>query len=167
MNAYVLSIISAVLITSISAIIMPEGKIAKYVKGIYAFIMLLIIISPVVPMIKNGDFSFQSVFNKDSDYKLDKGYLDYIYSKKIENDEAEIYHYLINNEELNLKKTPFYIEIFIKNSDIYEISKINVNFSGEVINGNEEHINIVNKIKQAVKDFTGVDEDNIFINEYV
>ena len=55
MNSYLLSISVIVFLTSIISLILPDGKMGKYVKSFFSILILLVIISPIF---KFDEFDF-------------------------------------------------------------------------------------------------------------
>ena len=47
MSAWILSIVGIILVTTLVSIVLPEGKLARYVKSILAFATILVVIAPL------------------------------------------------------------------------------------------------------------------------
>ena len=71
MSNYVLSILGVVLLGIIIDVIIPSGKINKYIKSIFSIFIIAVIISPVVKFLSNKN-DFKLDYN---DYQIDQEYL--------------------------------------------------------------------------------------------
>ena len=54
MGGYLLSILGVVMLGVVIDVILPSGSISKYISGIFAIIVMFVIISPVITWVKSG-----------------------------------------------------------------------------------------------------------------
>lgn len=158
LSGYLLSIVGVVMLTVLIDLILPDGKINKYIKSIVAIMVVAVIISPVAKLIK-ADFDFSKIFAS-SNYQIDEAILDSITSKNIENYEREL--------ETRLKDFGFEgvnVSIVTEDTSGQKIIKyIYVDLCDLVINKNEEHIDYYTKIKDIVaKIVTFIREEQIVV----
>ena len=57
LSAWVMSIAGIICISVLVELVIPNGQMNKYIKGIFSFIVLLVIISPI-PMLLGKEFDF-------------------------------------------------------------------------------------------------------------
>lgn len=82
LSGWVVAIAGTVILIHACEILMPEGEMNRYIKGVLAVICMFVIIQPL-PSLLNGDFNFSDLFWGESvPVSEDLGYLDYINAKK-------------------------------------------------------------------------------------
>lgn len=72
-SAWIMSIAGIICLSVLVELVMPEGQLAKYIKGVFSFIILFVIISPI-PKILNNEINISS-FLEYSDVELQEDYL--------------------------------------------------------------------------------------------
>ena len=146
MKIWVLSIVIIVFSISVISFIFPTGKLGKFIKAIFSFVLIFVVLKPAVE-IKNFDYNIEDVFNK-NEVVIQDLYLEYINDKKI-----EVYR---NNCIKLMEKSGVY------NANIdfeYEIDKygkfvfkiVSLNLENAVINSDKEHIVIIETVKSEIK----------------
>lgn len=91
MKAYILSVIGAVFLLDMVAIIVPHGKTGKTITGIVKMCSVLIMLSPVAVLLLQGDYSFD---NEISVYEVDYSFTDKFECMRIESFIADNYNIL-------------------------------------------------------------------------
>ena len=61
MSAWILSIAGVCMMSVVVDLVLPSGQTAKYIKNIFGYIIVLVIIWPL-PSIVKGNFDFGSIF---------------------------------------------------------------------------------------------------------
>lgn len=158
MSGYILSILGIVLLGIIIDVIVPSGNINKYIKSVFSIFVVAVIVSPVVKFISNKN-GIKLDYNN---YELDKDLVEFIYEKRVNNEENKIETYL-SDEGFN--KVDINIEFSINNNELEYLS-CNVNLNKLVISADKQHINKYEFIKDVVKDFTNLTEEEIVIYEW-
>ncbi len=64
MSAWIMSIAGVICLSVLVELVLPLGQMNKYVKGIFSFIIILVIISPLPKLLKK-DFDFSSLFGEE------------------------------------------------------------------------------------------------------
>ena len=113
MSGYILTILGIVLAGILIDIIVPTGKINKYIKSIFAIFVVAVILMPVVKFIAKSD----EITINYTDYEIEQNLMDYIFSSRVtayENEIIEVYdllQILINDKltihQYNNNHTPF------------------------------------------------------------
>lgn len=150
MKEYILSIAGAVMLSAVVSMILPEGKMGKFVKGGLKLVVLVVLVSPFVSFFSGGSFDFSD----GGKLKTDGGYLEKSVSLMADADERDVY---------NLIKENFGVESVVRveySSEEFpsrkKISVIVVNFG---IYGEDEHIDIIDKITDAVESAYGCETE--------
>ena len=159
LSAWILSIAGVVLLSVLVELILPAGSMSKYIKGIFAFIIMFVILSPV-PKLLNQNIDISNWFDSQT-IKVDEDYLQHLnYDKmiKLQSDiESEISSYGYNNVKIYISSDIF--------DNTFSVKSVTVDLTKLVITENAEHTNIV-KIKQhiteIIKSRIKVGEDEIF-----
>ena len=158
-STWILSIAGIICISVIVELILPEGQMNKYIKGIFSFIVILVIIMPI-PKLIGSNFDFSNILNYENSVNVDEDYI-----------------YQLNLNKLNLLKEDIESEInkhgyenvsFYINCNIFEnkmnFKSITVDLNSLVISENAEHKDIT-KIKKDITNiilsFIQIDEEEI------
>lgn len=158
MTAWILSIAGVTILSVVVDLILPSGQTAKYIKNIFAFVMILVIISPLPALIK-GNFNVNDIFESE-EIVLQEDYIYQVNKDKLTALEEEITSSL---EEKGIKNVVVTI-----NADIFQIEmkilEVNVDLSDLVIDENSGHIVIEKAITEVVDRLVG-EEVIIIFNE--
>ena len=158
MTAWILSIAGVTILSVVVDLILPSGQTAKYIKNIFAFVMILVIISPLPALIK-GNFNVNDIFESE-EIVLQEDYIYQVNRDKLTALEEEITSSL---EEKGIKNVVITI-----NADIFQIEmkilEVNVDLSDLVIDENSGHIDIEKAITEVVNRLVG-EEVIIIFNE--
>lgn len=153
-SAWIMSVAGISVLSVLVDLIMPNGQTKKYIKGIFAFVIILVIISPL-PSLINKRFSIDDIFQEE--ISIQNEYIYEINRKKIEKIEKDILKDLENegvrNLELNINANIFTYDL--------QIDTIFVDLSQVVINENLQHININELIKSSILKFVSIDCEKI------
>lgn len=157
-GVYIMSVVGAVCLSSLSDIILPDGETKKYVKGIIALIVFAIMISPI-PRLVNQDFELSDFIVDDSEYTSSSAY-----------GLAEI-------ENVYLEKEAFAVKILEENgfpdatvtillrydNNLPVADNAIVVLCGTVISKKEENIDIISEVKRLTSTATGINVDDIIV----
>lgn len=144
MKAYVLSIAGVVLLSAVLSIVVPSGKMGKFIKGGMKLAVLLVLVSPFVTFFIKGEFP---IFSDDTDkIVVDAGYLSASRSLMARSDERQIDALLREEFGVEGQTTVFYSE-----EDVAARKKITVKIRDFGIYGEDEHINIMSKIEERLQ----------------
>ncbi len=154
-SSWIISIAGVVCLSVIVELVLPDGQMNRYIKGIFSFVIILVIIMPL-PSLLGKEFDFSNIFNTEEIVADD----DYLYQLNL--DKTRVIREEIENEIYN--HGYYNVKVYI-NCDIFEnqlaFKSITVDISNLVISENAEHKNIT-KIKQ---DITEIIQSHIKIEE--
>lgn len=143
LSNWILSIAGIICVSVIVELILPDGQMNRYIKGIFSFIIILVVIMPI-PKLLNRDFDFSKIFDS-SGYEIDSDYLYQVNLDKMNSVKNEI--------EKQIEKRGYLNVVVSINCDIFDNSmqykSIFVDLSDLVISGQAEHNNI-SKIKKDI-----------------
>lgn len=80
-GGWALSIVGIVMLGLLVDIVMPEGQTNKYIKSVFAVITVFVIAAPL-PKLLAGGFNLDEIFNSDSSYEIDGGYIEMLNRQK-------------------------------------------------------------------------------------
>ena len=143
LSNWILSIAGIICVSVIVELILPDGQMNRYIKGIFSFIIILVVIMPI-PKLLNRDFNFSNIFDN-SGYEINS---DYLYQVNLDKMNS------VKNEIENQIEKRGYLNVVVSiNCDIFDNSmqykSIFVDLSDLVISGQAEHNNI-SKIKKDI-----------------
>ena len=143
LSNWILSIAGIICVSVIVELILPDGQMNRYIKGIFSFIIILVVIMPI-PKLLNRNFDFSNIFDN-SGYEIDSDYLYQVNLDKMNSVKNEI--------EKQIEKRGYLNVVVSINCDIFDNSmqykSIFVDLSNLVISGQAEHNNI-SKIKKDI-----------------
>ena len=133
-STWLLSVVGVVILGVLIDVVLPEGNINKYIKAVFAFVIILVIVSPLTKL----DSVVVSLENlmKENEIQLDE---DYIFSlnKKILNQINESIIRDAKNEGIENIEIDFVSEI-----DAFQlkINEVNIYLENVVIDKDIKHI---------------------------
>ena len=158
-GAWILSILGIVVIGAVIDLVLPSGRMNKYVKSIFSAVTILVIILPLPNLVKNGCGADGFIFDKD--IELNENYLQYAENIKKNS--------LIKGLKAALKNDGIEIgEIEISgnfSTAAPEISSVKINLSQVVIAEHYAHINKYELIQKKVTEYLSVDKDAVILYE--
>lgn len=146
-KSYITCCIGGVIFLSFARFLAPRGKNGDAVRSVISVITVAIIVIPAVTFLKNGA-------NKSG--PNNNAYLDY--ERKI----AEKTD--VNSVKIALRLNGVECEkITVEFGDENKIKSITVFFEKSVIDGGDESINIIEKVKSTVAETLGIDKSAVII----
>lgn len=159
MSSYLLTLLGVILIGVIIDVILPSGSTSKYISGMFALFVMLVMITPVLNWV-NKDYKISDYFVNTS-ITLDQNLLNNMYSNKIEVMEKEIVTTL---EQQGLLKVSIDIQYKVV-ADNIEIKQVLVDLTNLVIKDFDTNINKYVFIRQVVMKNLNITEEVIMFCE--
>ena len=157
MTAWILSIAGISVVSVLVDLILPSGQTAKYIKNIFAFITIFVIISPL-PKLLSGNVKFDDIFESE-EIILQEDFLYQVNRDKLSALESSV--------QVNLESEGVKGVIVSLSADIFktemQIEEVFVDLSEIVIDENCQHKDIKKLITKVVKNCVG--EVEITFNE--
>lgn len=157
MSGYILTILGIVLAGILIDIIVPTGKINKYIKSIFAIFVVAVILMPVVKFIAKSD----EITINYTDYEIEQNLMDYIFSSSVTAYENEIIEVLENNGLSNID-----IKInYSINSNELSLNSCEVNLKNMTSSNIDSHNNRYEFIAETIKEITNLTDEVIIFYE--
>lgn len=147
--AWGLTLLGIAVITTVAEMLLPNGKTRKVICSVAATVAVLVIITPIPNLLKNGfsvDFDW-------ADVPTDEAYLSYVDGYKSNVMENAAKQYLASkgyNDELEIE-----VEL-----DGFEVRSARVNFVESIITDDNSHIHKKEIIK-LIAEFFGIGEEAV------
>lgn len=157
-SSWIMAIVGVSVLGVLVDLVMPNGQTKKYIKGIFAFIVVLVIISPL-PNLMNKNFSIDDIFEEDA-IVIQEDFVYQVNRDRLETLEnmivADLKEQGIGNITVNISANVF--------TNKMKIEAVFVDLSQVVINQNLEHIDINELVAKSVLKYVSIDKNNIVIN---
>lgn len=150
MKAYILSIAGAVLFSAVVCIILPEGKMGKFIKGGLKLVVLLVLVAPFVSFFSEGKYRFSN----DGQISLDGNYLETCTVMITRAEEREIGAFLKEKYGVESK-----VVVSYSADGTFTRKKISLTIVDFGIYEEDEHIDIMKKIANEVESSYGCETE--------
>lgn len=161
MSGFIISVVAIVLLSTLIELFISEGETKKYIKGIVAILLVIVLLQPLISFI-DKDFTINlDKNNQNNETELNKEYLERIYLTRYKNMEINL------QKKLSIegyKSVTVRIDIECNNY-LVEIKKITINLKNLIIIGDKTNIDINKEIMDIVSKSLNVSEDKIKIDE--
>ncbi len=154
MKNYLISIFSITLIVTLINLILPKGKLTKYVKSTCSFILAFTI---VFPLVNFNNLDINSCFNDENiEINLQEDYISYVFEEKKRND-YQIINQILSNYGIN--NAEIKIEYNVVNLSDFTPKKIKINLCKE-----QENVNISKEqVKIVLGNYFNIESENILL----
>lgn len=160
-SSWLISIIGVVIIGVLVDLILPNGKLNGFIKAIFGFFTIIVIISPF-PKLFNMNFSFNDIFYNNQSCEIDKDYVDATNKRIVLALEENL---VLALEKAGFSNLTVEIEYNLENYS-YIIKNVFVNIKNLVINQNVPHINKYTEMSEVIMDNLNVPKEMIIFNEW-
>lgn len=150
MSAWIISVVGIVLLTTVVSIVMPEGRLARYIKSILAFATILIILSPLKD-IAGKQIDLSDLFGG-SEPQYQQSFLYYINEKK-----ADAVAVRCTDKLKESGMTGGKITVLFFPDTEFQIEKVQVNVKNLVCNEDKPHIDRNVEIQRTLADFLEIE----------
>lgn len=143
-------------------LLMPDGQMNRYIKNIFSFIIVLVVILPLPKLLKT-DFNYENIFYNQESVEVDENYIYQLNLDRLNKLKHDIEGEILKNGYKN-------VSVYL-NSSIFDnsmiIKSVSVDLESLVITQNAEH-NDISKIRkhisQIIKKHIEIDEEEILYN---
>lgn len=155
-STWVLSIAGVCVLGVLVDLILPNGQTKKYIKGIFAFVVVLVVVSPL-PSLLNKDFSLSNIFKEDDAMIIQEDFIFKVNKDRIESLENMIEADLSEQGASEVKVT-LSANIF---ANKLKIDAVFVDLSRMVLSSNLEHKDINELVIKSVLKYVQIEKDSI------
>lgn len=141
MQAYILSVAGAVLLSAVVSILVPDGKLAPLIRGMCKLITLILLVSPVVSLFRGTAFSLD-----EAEYSEDSDFLGVCAEMAEQNNERSVESWLM--EEYGIVGEA---DVVLAADGTYSAKSVTVRISDFGIYGEESHIDISLQIEAVLE----------------
>ncbi len=157
-SAWVMSILGIVIIGTILDLLLSKSRLKNFIRSIFATVCILVIITPLPSIVKNGfDMDFSDLVG---DIQIDDDFVGFSERQKVIALEKAIESAF---DEEGISKLSVKADVEFESGN-FTVKRITVDLTDSVINENLANINKYEFIKERVKKFTGNPEVEIIIN---
>lgn len=156
---YVVSIIGVVFFGVLIDVILPDGEMNKFIKGMFAMIAMFVIVSPISKILK-ADISVDDLKNTANQIQIDNDYIEATtkqYLKSLEN------MLKVRLVDAGYDGVDVAIDGYLSNN-VLTIEKVNINIFDVVFNSEKEHINKYAEITKIAVQTLNVEESDVIID---
>jgi len=140
MKAYLLAVSGAILLSALLTLLLPGGKLSMTLKSIVKIFVLSVVLLPITDFLKDKKMDFSS-----EKISVDSSYLTSCIDMIECTDEEEIASYLSDTYGLRAN-----VDAEREAEGAFPLKKITVNIVVSVINDADEHIHIIDQVKEAL-----------------
>lgn len=159
MKDWIFNIGATVLLVSIITLILPDGKVGKFIKSIFSILILMIIIKPLVP-IKEFNFDYTSIFGN-TEITVQENFVNYTFEEKKKSYQRYCLKII---EDIGVENAS--VELIYDNENMkFEIKNVKINLVNSVIKSDKEHIFIIEEIKEKISSYLNVNSSILVIYE--
>ncbi len=159
-SAWILSIAGVSVLSILIDLFLPSGQTNGYIKTIFNYVIVFIIIAPLPALIKS-DIDTSNIFTE-TEIVLQEDYIYQLNRDKLTMLEKGIESTL---DSKGLKNVDISISADIFTT-VMKIDTIYVDFSNLVIVDNDEHIDIENEVVEVIISFVDIEKENIVFSGY-
>lgn len=159
MLSWIISVFSAVTVITVVSLLLPDGKLAKFIKPFVSLILILLILSPITDIEKyfyDGEEFYDSAITMDTDFliKTTQAKID----KRKEN--------CIKIAEKNgITGAIVIIEYSVDENYSPKINEVRINLQNAVISSESEHIVILQRLIKEISEYLSISEEGVKIVE--
>ncbi|MBP3389812.1 MAG: stage III sporulation protein AF [Clostridia bacterium] len=155
-SIWVLSIVGIIVLSMLVDLLLPSGSMSKFIKSIFGYLIIVVILSPVFSFFSQKNFSINDIFSS-SNVQIQDSFVANVNRQFLDSVEKSIEK---SCHERGIKFVEVGIEADIFENEI-EIKQISVNLKNIVITDEVKHTNIRTSIISIIKENIKVKEEII------
>ncbi len=152
MNSFFVEALSAITFLAVFDLLISKSNNGKLVKIVISLISVTILAFPIVSIVKNFSLPTNSELT-------DKNYSEYLFNLEKEVSKSKVEKALLKG---NVEYEKVILE-FEEKDGLYTLNKITIKPLKTVINGSEEHINMLERVNLTLKAIINLNEVDILI----
>ncbi len=156
--SWLLSVLGVVFLSVLVDVLLPDGKTNKYVKAIFAFIIILIIISPLAKIKESKSFSD---FLENPNITINEEYISNINNMRMDRLVKSI---IETAEKMGIKGVNVQIMSDISELD-FNIQKVNIYLENLVIDESASHIDKYQTLVDIVSAYINISREDVVFYE--
>lgn len=158
---YILSIIGIVFLGVLVDVVLPDGEMNKFIKGMFALIAVFVIVSPISKLV-NTDITVEKLADTSIQIEVDNDFLSATTNQYINSLQNILKAKLTDSGYENINVT---INGYLSNN-VLVIEKVKIDISNMVLTKEKQHINKYTEITKIAVESLNVEESDVFIDEW-
>lgn len=154
-SGWIMSVVGVCVLGVLVDLILPNGQTKKYIKGVFAFIVVFVIISPL-PSVLRKEFSIDDIFEEDT-IIIQEDFIYQINRDRLDSMEEMI---ILDLEEQGVSNVDIIISANVFTNKM-EIDAVFVDLSRVVINEKTEHIDINELVAESILKYVSISKNSI------
>lgn len=154
MQGYILAVCGAVILSALVSILLPEGRIGKFVSGMLKVFCVLVMLLPLYELISGLSAPEAETGSTQSSIELDESFIDGMFAERARVQEDEL--------ALALSQDPgvcVSAEVLWKSVEYaYEVYEVRIKIENFGIYGEDEHIFVIEQVEERVSELMGSPE---------
>lgn len=155
-SSWIMSIVIIACVGVLLDIIIPEGEMEKYVKGIFSILVIFVIISPL-PAILKKDWSLELESYGTETVTVDQKFIESLKEDEYKNEETKLSATLIQKFGT--------CDVNVIRNNLGEIVFVIVDFTKTGISENHTNNINVDSVKEEVKNLFGISLEQVIVYE--
>ena len=158
-GAWILTILAVAVIGAVIDLVLPGGRMNKFVKSVFGAVTVLLIVLPLPNLVKNG--CSVGEFLPNNSVEIQEDYLEYVSNIK-KNSLIKGLCAALTEDGITLGDVELDGDF---SGSTPEITAVKINLSQVVIVGQSQHINMNELIRSKVSQYLAVDKGVIYFYE--
>lgn len=158
MSIWIFNVFSSVFLITVISLLLPEGRLSKFVKPFMSLILIVIILSPLI--------DFKEIINDmnttDKIIEIDGEFLNNTMLAKIDKYQQNCIKLAEKN---GINGASVIIEYSVDENYLLKIYGAKINLQNAVISSESEHIVILQRLKKDVSEYLSLSEKGVKIVE--
>lgn len=151
MQGYILAVCGAVILSALVSILLPEGRIGKFVNGMLKVFCVLVMLLPLYELIAGLSAPETGGAETEAAAELDEPFLDRMFAERAREQEGELAFALSQDPGVEVSA-----EILWKRVEYaYEVYEVRVKIENFGIYGEDEHIFVIEQVEERVSELMG------------
>lgn len=159
LGGWILSILGVAVIGAVADLVLPSGRMNKFVKSVFAAVTVLLIVLPLPSLLQNGCDKGKFLLNED--VPLQDDYLAYTASVKKEK-LVQGLRAALESDGITLGDVEIDGDF---SASVPRVEKVRINLSQVVMRGQTEHIHKYTTVRTKVAAYLTIDEDAVELYE--
>ena len=158
MQAYIWAVCGAVIISALATILLPDGKIGKFINGILKLFCLAVMIAPLFALFGQIAGDPPQGGEDTGNAELDDDFIEYMFGRRAEED-AEALDKLLE-EEFAIAVSAEILWDYAEYA--YNVTDVNIKIENFGMYGDDEHIFIIGQVESRTQELMPDAEVNVY-----
>ncbi len=150
MRAYILGVCGAVIISALLFLLLPGGKLGKFIGGILKLFCVAVMLMPIPQLLRDFNLAADGEM-KEGSVALDEEFISEMFGRQAEAQEEEIAAIFARDPGIGTQ-----VEIGWQEDDYaYRVTEVSVQIEDFGIYGDDQHIFVIEQVKGRLNEMFG------------